>query len=201
MIYKIKKSSGVSLVEIMVATVVSAIFIAGASALIGTSLKSSQASKEKTVAYSLLSETQEAIKNVVASNWHNIYDLSKSEPNHYKIVKSGDVWTIQSGEETITSNNIVFTRYFVAENISRTNDTIDSTYSSSNDDPSTQKITAYIKWGAGLKVLNLPKYITRSQSPRTFIQSDWSGGSGETNVLLQPNTRYSSDTNMQNITN
>ncbi|MEK7464661.1 MAG: LamG-like jellyroll fold domain-containing protein [Patescibacteria group bacterium] len=92
-------------------------------------------------------------------------------------------------------NNIPFTRYFHVENVTRDSS---GDIASGNDDPATQKITAYAEWagqGALFSQLKVLDYITRWQNS-TFNQSDWSGGSGESGVLTQPSNKYTSSSNI-----
>jgi len=204
LIHKIKtKYQGVSLIEVLLAVTVGVLVISSAVILMGVALRSNILNRQMAAASGLLIEAHEAINNIVSSGWNNIYNLNKGEPNHYKLTRAIDIWKAESGEETITINNVVYTRYFVVENVSRTNGVIDSVYNASQEDPSTQKVTVYVKWGDpnNPHILSLPKYLSRSQNMRSFIQSDWSGGSGETRVLLQPNNRYDSGTNIQSTTN
>lgn len=97
----------------------------------------------------------------------------------------------------------VFSRYFVVENVCRTNDA-SSTISGASpcesgslEDPSTQRITSIVEWiaSSGLTDLTLVDYITRWKNA-IFQQTDWSGGSGDDGVYTEPGSSYSSSTNI-----
>ncbi|MFH0712465.1 MAG: LamG-like jellyroll fold domain-containing protein [Candidatus Jorgensenbacteria bacterium] len=95
-------------------------------------------------------------------------------------------------------NSTVFTRYFTIENVMR--DSNGDIAASGNDDPSTQKITSYVKWpGAGTAVgqVAIVDYVTRWAN-RVFNQSDWSGGEGDSGVLTDPSNRYYDATSVSN---
>ncbi|MBI4034140.1 MAG: LamG domain-containing protein [Candidatus Brennerbacteria bacterium] len=96
-------------------------------------------------------------------------------------------------------NSTAFTRYFQVENVNR--DSGGSIVSSGgNEDPSTQKVTAYVEWpGASGAVgqVKVVDYVTRWAN-RIFNQSDWSGGSGQTGVITSPNNRYDNATSVSN---
>lgn len=97
----------------------------------------------------------------------------------------------------------VFSRYFVVENVCRTNDA-SSTISGASpcesgslEDPSTQRVTSIVEWiaSSGLTDLTLVDYITRWKNA-IFQQTDWSGGSGDDGVYTEPGSSYSSSTNI-----
>lgn len=172
------KEEGASLVEILVASMVVVILIGSGVAMMTVSLKISSENQKIAIASGLISEMAEAISNISQGNWFQLYNLTKGEPNHYKIKTTNNVLAIDSGEEIITKNNINFKRYFVVENVSRSSkNDIESTYNSSNDDPATQKVTFYVLWGNNYnKSINTVKYYTRSFNERVWSQNDWSGG-------------------------
>lgn len=94
-------------------------------------------------------------------------------------------------------NSTVFTRYFNIENVSRdSNGNIVS--SGGNDDPSTQKIISYVEWPASSGVtgrIDIVDYVTRWAN-QVFNQSDWSGGSGQSGVITEPNNRFDNATSV-----
>jgi prepilin-type N-terminal cleavage/methylation domain-containing protein len=96
-------------------------------------------------------------------------------------------------------NSTAFTRYFNIENVSRDSNG-DIVTSGGNNDPSTQKITVYIEWpttSGDTGQVSVVDYVTRWAN-RVFNQSDWSGGSGQTGVITEPNNRFDNATSISN---
>ena len=96
----------------------------------------------------------------------------------------------------------MFTRYFSAENTCRSataSSTIDTSPCDGGyfEDPSTQKVTAYVQWPTTQTTaeLKLVEYLTRWKN-EVFRQQDWSGGSGQDGPISVPNTRYARSTNI-----
>ncbi len=113
---------------------------------------------------------------------------------------------LSASEVQALYNNSVFTRYFYVENVNRdscgignitSNATTSCTFGSSGvaDDPSTQKITDVINNTNGNVLLTEFEYLTRSRN-YSFNQNNWSGGAGQNGTVLQPNTLFSSSTNV-----
>jgi hypothetical protein len=162
--------------------------------LIGISLKTFNTTKQHLQANTLMRQTTEIIQSLTRDNWHNIYDLTKG--SNYKITASGNTWTISSGQETSTINNIPYKRYFQVSNVNR--DTSGNIAASGTDDPSTQKIIAYLEYGGNyISSSTLSFYLTRSYNNQTFWQTDWSGGSGQTGPISNPGNKF--DTADSNI--
>ncbi len=101
-----------------------------------------------------------------------------------------------------------FSVFFHVENVCRSNDassTITDTepcQDGSIVDPSTQKITAKAEWNVrgATNTTELVDYLTRWAN-KVFHQTDWSGGSGADGPISNPNTEYSSSTNIDATTN
>jgi len=94
----------------------------------------------------------------------------------------------------------IFTRYFSIENVSR--DTSDDIVTSGgNDDPSTQKVIAYVEWsvGAGTTNFQIVDYFIRWKN-KVINQGDWSGGSGQEGPITVPNDKYATSSEKINTT-
>ncbi len=104
-----------------------------------------------------------------------------------------------------------YARYFAIENVCRTNNsssTINSTApctgNGGNDinDPLTQQITAYTEWtppGGSVYQSSVVDYITRNKNA-VFHQTDWSGGTGQTGAITDPNNKFASSSNISTST-
>jgi len=104
----------------------------------------------------------------------------------------GGLWQIKEGEETVSSGGISFNRSFSFGGVQR-DGSGNIVASGGTDDPSTKKVTYEVKWG--LRKISSSEYITRSQT-KIFIQTDWSGGSGEEGPVSLPTTKFSTASNL-----
>ena len=113
---------------------------------------------------------------------------------------------LSASEVQALYNNFVYSRYFYVDNVNRDSCGIGSISSSAttsctfggagiSDDPSTQKVTSVIKDSNNNTLLTEHEYLTRSRN-YSFNQSNWSGGSGQNGIILQPNSLFSSSTNI-----
>lgn len=193
-----KKSQ--ALLELLLAIFIFAIVAASLTKAIGGILFANQNLREVSDASLLLAETQEQLKVISDQDWHSLYNLTKGpcadSSCHYHIVKNGNQWQVQSGEETVNLGGLTYTRYFVVYNVQR-DASGNIVESGGNDDPLTQKVVVFVKRGNFLKTNT--KYISRCHYD-VFPQRDWSGGpvgdavvSGSTNnFATSSNINYSS---------
>ena len=194
----LKKSQ--ALLELLLAIFIFAIVAASLTKAIGGILFANQNLREVSDASLLLAETQEQLKVISDQDWHSLYNLTKGPCTdsscHYHIVKNGNQWQVQSGEETVNLGGQTYTRYFVVYNVQR-DGSGNIVESGGNDDPLTQKVVVFVKKGNFLKTNT--KYISRCHYD-VFPQRDWSGGpagdvvvSGSTNnFATSSNINYSS---------
>ena len=175
--YKIRKFTrkGQSLVEILVAVAIGTILIGGSVAMVGVSIRSYGSVKKHLQANMLIRQTAEVIQSLAKSDWHSIYDLTKG--SDYKITESGNIWTINVGQETDTVNDVSYKRYFQVYDVDR--DGSDNISETGTNDPSTQKITIILEYGNNyVSSSSISFYLTRSEFNTVFNQTDWSGGDG-----------------------
>jgi len=189
-----------ALLELLLAILVFAIVAASLTKAISSILFANQNLKEVSDASLLLAETQEQIKVISDQDWHSLYNLTKGPCTdsscHYHIVKNGNQWQVQPGEETVNLGGQTYTRYFVVYNVQR-DSSGNIVESGGSDDPLTQKVVVFVKKGNFLKTSS--KYISRCYYD-VFSQRDWSGGpvgdvvvSGSTNnFATSSNINYSS---------
>jgi len=169
-----KKSQ--ALLELLLAIFIFAIVAASLTKAISSILFANQNLRENSDASLLLAETQEQLKVISDQDWHSLYNLTKGPCSdsscHYHIVKNGNQWQVQSGEETVSLGGQTYTRYFVVYNVQR-DASGNIVESGGNDDPLTQKVVVFVKKGNFLKTST--KYISRCHYD-VFPQRDWSGG-------------------------
>ncbi|MEK6877161.1 MAG: hypothetical protein AABZ49_00865 [Thermoproteota archaeon] len=175
-----KQSSGALLLELLIIISLIAIILSVGVHAVLLSIKSNKVLGERDVANALASESLEITRAITEENWENIYSLIKST-QHYQTIQSGGKWAFIAGDETINMNNILYTRYSIIDNVSRDDTTrhIQSSYSSVDNDPSTQKITVTVSWLGGNPVV-VSGYFFRWKN-KVCAQTAWTtGGSGNT---------------------
>ncbi len=105
-------------------------------------------------------------------------------------------------------NSRIFTRHFYVDNVNRDQCGIGNISSSTPtacalgpgtsgiiNDPSTQKTTAVVKDASGNDILSAFEYVIRKRNV-SFVQTDWSAGSGQEGPITSPNSAFSASTNI-----
>jgi len=208
--------SGQILLEVLVAIAVAAVVAILGSQLIFVSLTGNKIAGSNNVAAGLVEETIEGVKAVTAENWLNVYSLTHGTTTTYYLQKSSGKWVIAAGTENTPLNYSAYSRYFILQNVCRDittrvitgiSDTGGSTATCNNIsgsaiDPSTQKITAYVKW-PGASTVSDGGYFTRWRNV-ICTNTDWVGGKNypTDNVFTtcSVNTYYNDDGNIDNST-
>ena len=185
---------GQTLIEILIGITVGAIIIGGTAGALVVTFKASLENKSfQNVSY-LNQELMDNVTSFSEANWRNVYDLNKSPNQYYINIVSGGFAAV-TGPENIVIEGVSYDRSFTVDNVNRdANGDISDT---GTDDPSTQKITVTTSWQSAGETKTIPfvKYLTRSRNA-VFGQTDWSGGYGENGPLTNPNTRFSTSTNI-----
>ncbi len=208
-----KCNSGQSLVEILIAVGIGAILIGAATATIIPVLRSNLETRTVQIAGSLAQEYLDNLRSLAESNWYQIYNppIAKGPSSQFYLNATSTTYEILSGAASTVAEGRTFTRYFSIENVSRnlcgasdiTTEAISSCASGPGssgiaEDPSTQKITSVVSWTAGGSAggsINKVQYFTRSQN-KVFIQTDWSGGTGQEGPITSENNKFASSTNI-----
>jgi hypothetical protein len=191
---KIKTKSGQSLVEVLIATAVGIIFVLGATVIANFALKSRQDSEKNQVLASLSKELLDNVKIFADANWHNIDTLATTSANHYYLNTSTSSFTAVSGEQNILISSTTYTRYFYLDDVYR-DGSGQIVESGGTLDPSTKKVTVvYGVEGSTPKSISI--YVTRSKN-NVFVQTDWSGGSGQTGPITSSNEKFETSGNLK----
>lgn len=189
---------GQFLLEILVAVLIAALIIGAASGLMMVSLRSGQNAGEKNSALLLAQEGLEAIESIRDASWHNIYlppdgngnFADKGNAFPYYVRKNGFSWELSNNaaDRDVLIDGKTYSRTVYVYNVNR-----DSagyiTEIGGMEDPSTQKIEAVISYDMGSDLI-IGEYISRWKN-EIFIQSDWSGGPGQTD--FSDSAKYDSD--------
>jgi len=188
--------SGQSLIEMIVAMSIGILMIGTATSALFLILRSSQLSGNNQIASALNVSLSDNLTSVIEGSWNNIYGLTKGM-NYFIATSSGQL-VVQSGQEQISVNNIIFTRSFIVENVQRDSG---GGIGAGADDPSTQKIILTTSWpiAGSNSVVSSARYVTRWRN-LVFRQTDWSGGSGQEGPVSELNTRFASATSVNTNT-
>ena len=174
------RQKGQLLLELLIVISVLAVILSFGANAVFLSLRSNKAAGERDVGNALAYEALEAVRSATEQDWQNIYSLTKSS-QHYKTIQSGTTWTLATGDETITLNNTVYTRYVTINNVSRDSTTrnIETSYITADDDPSTQEVTVNVSWPTGGPIV-VYGYMFRWKN-KACAQTAWTtAGTGNT---------------------
>ena len=180
---------GALLLELLVVIALLAVILSVGAQAVYVSLRSGKVSGERDVAVGLASETLEAVRSTAEEKWQNIYSLTKATQNYFP-TQSSNKWILSSGVGTVVVNGITYSRSVVIDNVSRDQTTrfIESSYTSADDDPHTQKVTVTVSW-PNADAVTLSDYFFRWRN-KVCSQTGWStAGSGST-VQSCPTTSY-----------
>jgi prepilin-type N-terminal cleavage/methylation domain-containing protein len=134
---------GMTLVEVLVAIALGALFIVAAVSLIAPALRvNTQTNTAQTIG-SLSKELSDNIRAWAGGNWQNVFALSTSSANSYYLNTSSSPFTAVQGKEGITIGSSTYARYFYVDDAYRdTSGNVTSTSGGTNVyDPSTKRIT------------------------------------------------------------
>ncbi len=212
--YPLNANSGQSLIEVIIAMTVGAIFIGAAVAAIVPILRSNLETRTNQIAGSLAQEYLDTLKSLTESNWQNIYvpPADKGPDSQFHLMASSTSYLLLSGTTSTVIEGHTFTRYFSIENTNRTlcasgDITTEATTTCESgpggtgvtDDPSTQKIIATVSWEEN-RTITRTQYLTRSFNNKVFIQTNWSGGSGQEGPITVENNKFASSSSVNYTT-
>ncbi len=104
---------------------------------------------------------------------------------------------LSANEVSSLYKGVVYTRYFYLDDVYRDNSG-NVTTTVINYDPSAKRITAVFGWNGGPTSTSV-SYLTR-YFDRILVQSDWSGGSGQSGPVTIPNNQFVTSTNLSSTT-
>lgn len=188
---------GQSLVELLIAAGLGVIFIGAGVGLVVSSLTSYRAAKEQQIGAALAKELLDSARVGATANWHFIDTLSTSSVHYH--VSTTSIFTVVSGDEVISLASGSFTRYFTVGDVYRDSFSSGVIVSSGGSiDPSTKKITVFYQ-GPSRALKSFSTFVARNQM-RQFVQTDWSGGSGQDGPATTTNNRFASSTRIATST-
>lgn len=186
---EIVSARGQMLAELLIAITIGVLIAAIGAELTTVSFQATRSSKQQNEGMGLAQEGMEAMRAIVRSNstssqgWNKIYlppegtgvSSTKGVANPFHPVIISNEWRLAAGSENITISGSTYTRSIVIENTSRASSTsaIQSTYSATYDDPSTQKIRVIVS-RTGFADIELVSYFTRFLN-ESLAQTNWNG--------------------------
>lgn len=156
----LKKHSGQSLVELLLAIGLLAIVIPSILTIFVVSRQGKPQQQERTKAVAALQEAEEAVRVIRQTGWTNIAD--KTSGANYHPVISGNNWTLDDGEETIDAGTGL-TRTVVIDDVYRSSaGAIVPEGDGATLDPSSKKVTITVSWDKPYaSSLSTTTYLTR----------------------------------------
>ena len=182
-------SRGALLLELLVVISILAIILTIGANATYLSMRGNKTSGENGIASSLASETLEAVRSITEENYQNIYGLTKTS-QHYYATQSAGKWISASGDEAVVLNGITYNRYFTVDNVSRDDSTrnIQTSYSDTYDDPSTQKVTVTVSWTGGVSIV-MSEYFFRWKN-KICGQPGWLTTNADNTLINCTDTSY-----------
>ncbi|MEZ4156968.1 MAG: prepilin-type N-terminal cleavage/methylation domain-containing protein [Candidatus Paceibacterota bacterium] len=189
----IKNTAGQSLIEVMVALAVGALFIGGAVAVIAVSLRISGQNEYAQTATNLNQELGDRIGIVARADWHSISSLATS--TEYSLEESGNFLAVATGSEDIVIDSITYTRFFTVESVER--DSANQITDSGTVDPSSLMVTLTTRWtqGPDTPEITMTRFIVRTGS-EIFNQDDWVDGGGVAGPVTSVPDAFATSTNI-----
>lgn len=188
--FSVKKQSGFSLMELLVAISFFSVMILLIVSVTSFNSKSKNLYEERSQALLYAVEGMEAVKLM---NWDNL------SAGDYSVSISTSTWQLNSGSQVLSGQ---YVRNINISDVYRTSSSNGHSYGQITDtggylDLDTKKVTVTIDWNSrtgGDQQELLENYIYRSGTER-FSQTDWQGGVGQ-DIWLDETKFFSADSGM-----
>ena len=134
-----------TLVEVLVAVFLGALFIVAAVSLIAPALRVNTNAQNAQIVGALQKELADNVRAWAGGNWQNVFALSTSSASQYYLNTSVSPFTVASGAETVTIGTSTYQRYFQVSDAYRDASGNLTSTASQTYDPSTKQITVTSK--------------------------------------------------------
>ena len=192
------RRSGQSLVEVLIAVGLGALFVIAAGTIIAPAINVNKQAQQIQVGTGLAKELLDNVRVWGEGDWQRILALATSSANKYYLNTASSPFTSSSGQESVAVSTTTYTRFFYVDDVKRDAGDLIVTTGGSYD-PSTKKITVAYKWPPQNATRTMAAYLTRHRS-KVFWQTDWSGGSGQEGPATSTNSRFSTSSNLDYTT-
>ena len=187
-----RERSGQSIIEILVAVAIGAILIIGGVGLIAPTFQTNKAATTTESASVVGSGLMDSVRVWADGNWNGLLSLATGTTNKYFLHTTSSPFTVASGTEAVSIATTTFVRYFSVADVFR--DSSGNVTGTGNYDPSTKQITVYYGLASSTPS-NFSIFLTRNRSV-TILQTDWSGGSGQSGAVTSLGNRFSTSSNV-----
>lgn len=158
---------GQLLIEVLIAIGLISLLVASVVPLIYSSSNAIQNQAKVSQATGLAKQTIDATKAIEEEKWDNLYSplgtSNKGQANLYHVSSASGSWQLVAGPEDIVLDHSTYNCSLVIDNVSRSaSGDIESIYNNSDDDASTQKITAKVTV-PGSRPIVITEYFTHWQ--------------------------------------
>jgi hypothetical protein len=137
------------------------------------------------------------MRAISREDWLNISALATGSANTYYTLISGGKWATSTPSESVTLNNIAYTRSFWLDDVFRSS-TGTIVASGGIYDPSTKKMTSRVTWTAEVgsaQEFRQNIYLSRFAN-ETYEQTDWSGGAAGEVATSSQTTQFATSTSI-----
>ncbi len=193
-----KYRNGQTLIEVLIAIAIGVIMLAAAADLILPALRVNSQAGRTQISVQLAQQLLDNVRSWSEGDWHNITNLATSSANLFYLNTSSSPFVSAGGTETVTVATSTYTRYFYVDDVGRSSSTGGIVLSAGTNDPSTKKITVVAGWTQGA-TSSIIDYLTRS-ADQVYVQTDWSGGPGQSNAASTTNSLFATSTNINYTT-
>ena len=192
-----RERRGQSLIEILVASAVGALFVIAAATLITPALRANTQAFRAQTGAALGRELLANVRVWSEGSWNNIWNLARCPSNHYYLNTAASPFASSSGDESITVATTTYKRYFCITNVTRDSGDLITTGAGFND-PSTLEVDVFYSWPKSATA-SISMYLTRNRS-NSFVQTDWSGGPGQAGPATTTNNKFATSTKIDYTT-
>jgi type II secretory pathway pseudopilin PulG len=170
-----QRRSGQSLIDVLIASALGALLLVGALSVLAPALRGSKAAETAQNGAVAARGVIDGVRSLASSDWEAVSSLTPGSPYH--LVHSSTSTTIVAGEDTSLASSTGMTTFFTVNPVRRNSS---GAYVSSGgfEDASTLAMTVSYEV-PGAQPRTVSTFLTRSLS-RAYVQTDWSGGSGQT---------------------
>ena len=135
-----------TLIEVLVAVFLGALFIVAAVSLIGPALRVNTNAQNAQIVGALSKELSDNVRAWAGGNWNALLALSTSSAETYCLNTGASPFSATNVTETVTVGTSTYQRYFYVSDVYRdSSGNIASTSTGNNYDPSTKQITVIVE--------------------------------------------------------
>lgn len=189
---KLEFRSGQSLIEVLIAIAIGALMVVAAGAIIAPALRVNTQTSQAQVGSSLAKALLDNVRVWAEGDWHNISNLATTSLNTYYLNTSNSPFTASTGTESVVVSTTTYNRYFYVDDVNRDASGY-ITSSGGSVDPSTKRVTVAYSWPQSA-TYTISDYLTRYRN-NVFVQTDWSGGPGQSGPVTSTNSQFATSTN------